>query len=115
MTRSRQTKEYAYFVERLRKAREEAGLTQVQAKEKTEKLIAEFRFNDALAAIWQLIFLGDKYVDEKKPWTLKPESVEFKEIIGSLLFLISEIGGLIEPFLPETSEKISKQIKNRER
>jgi len=34
MTRSTQTKEYAYFVERLRKAREEARLTQVEvAKE----------------------------------------------------------------------------------
>ena len=75
----------------------------------------EVRFRHALASVWQLIFLGDKFVDEKKPWTLKPESVEFKEIIGSLLFLILEVGGLIEPFLPETSEKISKQIKNRER
>ena len=30
MTRSIRTKEYIYFVERLRKAREEARLTQVQ-------------------------------------------------------------------------------------
>ncbi len=85
-----------------------------QAKEKIEKLIAEFRFNDALAAIWQLIFLGDKYIDGKKPWTLKPESAEFQEIIGSLLFLISEIGKLLEPFLPETSEKIAEQLKTNE-
>ena len=33
-TRSRQTKEYAYFVERLRKAREEAGLTQTEVAKK---------------------------------------------------------------------------------
>ena len=37
MTRSRQTKEYAYFVERLRKAREEAGLTQVQVAKKLKR------------------------------------------------------------------------------
>jgi len=34
MVKSVQTKEYAYFVERLRKARLEAGLTQVQVAKK---------------------------------------------------------------------------------
>ena len=34
MVKSIQTKEYAYLVERLRKARMEAGLTQVQAAKK---------------------------------------------------------------------------------
>ena len=37
MTRSRQTKEYAYFIERLRKAREEAGLTQVEVAKKLKR------------------------------------------------------------------------------
>lgn len=37
MTRSRQTKEYAYFVEKLQKAREEAGLTQVEVAKKLKR------------------------------------------------------------------------------
>ena len=37
MTRSIRTKEYAYFVERLRKAREETGLTQVQVAKKLKR------------------------------------------------------------------------------
>ena len=37
MIRSTQTKEYAYFVERLRKAREEAGLTQVEVAKKLKR------------------------------------------------------------------------------
>lgn len=84
------------------------------AEKNVEKFIDEFRFNDALAAIWRLIALGDKYVDDKKPWTLNPDSEEFKETIGSLLFLISEIGRLLSPFLPETSEKIAEQIKSKQ-
>ena len=84
-----------------------------RTEKQIEKFINEFRFNDALVAIWQLIASGNKYIDDAKPWTLKPDSKEFKEIIGSLLFLISEISKLLSPFLPETSEKISKQIKNR--
>ena len=37
MTRSIRTKEYAYFVERLRKAREDAELTQVQVAKKLKR------------------------------------------------------------------------------
>lgn len=37
MTMSRQTKEYAYFVERLRKARQETGLTQVEVAKKLKR------------------------------------------------------------------------------
>lgn len=37
MVKSIQTKEYAYFVERLKKARQEAGLTQVQVARKLKR------------------------------------------------------------------------------
>ena len=37
MVKSIHTKKYAYFVERLRKAREEAGLTQVQVAKKLKR------------------------------------------------------------------------------
>ena len=84
-----------------------------EAEKNVEKFIVEFKFNDALNAIWQVVALGDKYVDEKKPWTLSADSTEFREIIGSLLYLISEIGKLLYPFLPETSEKITELVKNK--
>lgn len=84
-----------------------------ETEKNIEKFIGDFKFNDVLAAMWQLISAGDKYIDDKKPWTLKSDSEEFKEIIGSLLFLISEIGELIAPFLPATSEKVSELIKNK--
>ncbi|MFA6273509.1 MAG: helix-turn-helix transcriptional regulator [Candidatus Paceibacterota bacterium] len=37
MVKSIHTKQYAYFVERLRKAREEAGLTQVEVAKKLRR------------------------------------------------------------------------------
>lgn len=37
MKKSIHTKEYAYFVEKLRKARQEAGLTQVQVSKKLKR------------------------------------------------------------------------------
>jgi len=84
-----------------------------KTEKQIEKFINEFRFNNALVAIWRLVASGNKYIDEKKPWALKPESKEFKEIIGSLLFLISDIGALLSPFLPETSEKVIEAVKNK--
>ncbi len=78
-----------------------------------KKYISVFKFNDAISLIWQLVSIGDKYIDEKKPWALKPGSKEFRKIIGSLLFLIADIGVLLSPFLPKTSEKISGQLKKR--
>ena len=82
-------------------------------KAESSQLVAEFKFNEALERIWRLIALGNKYIDEEKPWALKPESKKFKGIIGSLLFLISDIGILLSPFLPETSEKVIEAVKNK--
>jgi len=82
----------------------------ISAEKNIERFIDNFEFNGALTAIWRLMSSGDKYIDNEKPWTLKPESKEFRETIGSLLFLISEIGKLSSPFLPETAEKIAKHI-----
>src|SRR3989344_1639351 len=88
--------------------------SEIKTTEKNiEKAMSEFKFNDALAAIWRLIALGDKYVDDKKPWVLTSDSEEFKKTIGSPLYLISEIGKLLKPFLPGTSEKIAEFAENK--
>ncbi|MBI2098193.1 MAG: methionine--tRNA ligase [Candidatus Wildermuthbacteria bacterium] len=76
-------------------------------RQKVNDAFEEFRFNDALIAIWEIIHFCDKYIDDKKPWV---ESLEQKEVIGDLLLAITEIGELIKPFLPETASKIQKQI-----
>jgi len=83
-----------------------------KVKKDLDQTVSNFKFNEALEKIWRLISLGDKYIDGKKPWSLEPDSREFKEIIGSLLFLISEIGALLLPFLPETADKIAKNVKS---
>ena len=73
-----------------------------------EKHIQEFRLNEALADIWELIGIVDKFVNDEKPWT--------KERDGLLLFTqqaafaIDTVRIMLEPFLPETARKISEQI-----
>ncbi|MBI2122067.1 MAG: methionine--tRNA ligase [Candidatus Sungbacteria bacterium] len=75
-------------------------------KENYEKAMEEVRLIEALEEVWKLIHIADKYVNEEKPWENKKP-----EVISDLLFLILEIASLLNPFLPETVEKIREQIK----
>ena len=88
-----------------------------KTKEKVAKIkdnyrvaIENFKFNEALALVWDLISYCDKYINDEKLWeTKKPE------VINDLFFALNEIAVLLEPFLPETSEKIKKAVKSRKK
>jgi methionyl-tRNA synthetase len=78
---------------------------------KYHKAIEGFKLNEALIAIWDLISFCDKYIEKEKAWEEKENQ---KEIIDNLLFIIGEIAKMLKPFLPETSEKIIAQLKDKE-
>lgn len=81
-----------------------------------KKAIEDFKFNEALNSVWNLISFGDRYLEKEKPWVLLKEEKlkrKGKEVIESLLFFLEKIGKLLQPFLPETSEKIFQQIKSK--
>ncbi len=72
-----------------------------------QQALDQFKFNQALTAIWKLIGFCDKYIEEKKPWQ---KSDQQKTIINDLLLTLKKIADLLGPFLPQTSENILKQI-----
>ena len=81
-----------------------------KTKKNYEKALEEFKFDEALKAIWELIGFCDKYIEKERPW----ENINNKlSIINDLLFVIKEIAKLLEPFLSETSQKIFEQLKTR--
>ncbi len=73
-----------------------------------EKYLGEFKFNEAIAVIWQLISEADKKVNLEKPWEL--EGQKAKEVLEDLVKKIQAIGYNLQPFMPETAEKILKQF-----
>lgn len=82
---------------------------------KYKKALEEFKFNEALISIWELISFCDRYIEKERPWEEnKSASWRKEEVIGNLLFTISNIAEMLKPFLPETSEKIFKQLKTKE-
>lgn len=77
---------------------------------KYHRALENFKFNEALASIWELIGFCDRYVEKERPWRAGRKQ---KEVIGNLLLTIGEIAELLKPFLPETAEKITKQLKTK--
>ena len=73
-----------------------------------EKFMGEFKFNKAIAVIWKLITEADQKINQEKPWELKGEKV--KIILEDLVKRIQAIGFNLQPFLPETAEKILEQF-----
>lgn len=78
-----------------------------KTKRNYKKALGNFRFNEALKSIWNLIGFSDRYIDKEKPWENKENS---SEVIGNLLVVLDNIAELLKPFLPETAEKILKEI-----
>ena len=93
-----------------------------QEIEKTRKnwqaALEEFKFNEALSCIWDLISFCDRYIEKERPWELvksKVKSQKSKVVISDLLLTISEIAEMLEPFLPDTSKRIFQQLKEKTR
>jgi len=87
-----------------------------EIKENYEKQIKEFKFNEAISSIWELISYCDKYINEEKLWETPSTSsgqVKKQKVISDLFFTLKEIAELLNPFLPETSEKIKTAIINK--
>ncbi len=83
--------------------------------------LEEFKFNEALISIWELISFCDRYIEKERPWELIKNlpctETKFLErgqkVISNLLFALENIAEMLQPFLPETSKKIFKQIKTK--
>jgi methionyl-tRNA synthetase len=75
---------------------------------KSQELMAELRFSEALEAIWEQIRAQNKLIDEKKPWELAKtdRKPELQKLLTELVQNIVSISESLDPFLPETAAKI---------
>jgi len=76
-----------------------------------ENHMSELNINEAANEIWLRISGLNGYIDLEKPWVLAKENKsKFSEVIYNLLESIRQITIMLYPFLPETSDKIRKQL-----
>lgn len=66
----------------------------------------DFRFHEALATLWETISFGDRYVNEETVWAIK-DPAERRQKIFNLVVLLDNVAGVLLPFMPETSRKIT--------
>jgi len=78
--------------------------------------IEGLNFMGALIKIDNLAIETNKYIAEKEPWTLAKENKteELTEVLGRAYTDLNLLAELLEPFMPETAEKMNKQLETLE-
>ena len=80
---------------------------------KVEKCMETLHVADALTEIFAVFKRLNKYIDETEPWVLAKDPAK-QDRLATVLYNLCEgilIGAsLLAPFLPETGEKIAKQL-----
>lgn len=69
-------------------------------------------FTRALESIWQMIGAGNKYVNDREPWTLakQEKTQELAGVLYSALEVARAAAILISPFMPATANEIARQL-----
>lgn len=87
--------------------------------DKTYKEVSEYieklEFKKACNKIVDLVEIGNKYYDERKPWIQKKENIEeFNNTIYTCANIIANLSNLLEPIMPQTSNKLRQYLKIKE-
>ncbi len=82
-------------------------------RDKYEEQMEKFAFQNALAEIFKVISRANKYIDENAPWVLaksEENRPRLAKVLYNLLETVRICAGLLTPFMPATSEEISKRL-----
>ncbi|MDE6108555.1 MAG: methionine--tRNA ligase, partial [Oscillospiraceae bacterium] len=80
---------------------------------KVEAKMNELKVADAMDEIFALLRRANKYIDETTPWALakdKSKQGRLGTVLYNLLEAIRVAAIMLEPYLPETSQRILKQL-----
>ncbi len=77
-----------------------------------EQEMAESDFSAALAAIWELVASGNKFLDSREPWTLHKEAkqVELEAVLYDVLDCVRVLAIMVAPFMPAVADEIWRQL-----
>lgn len=85
----------------------------LETPKKVEHKMDELRVADAIGEVFTLLRRSNKYIDETMPWVLGKDSEKRSRLATVLYNLLEAIrfsAVLLQPFLPETAEKMFKQL-----
>ncbi len=90
----------------------------LEAVKKADAKMEKLRVADAITEIFGIFRRSNKYIDETTPWTLakdEEKKARLSEVLYNLTEAITIGASLLASFMPETSEKILKQLNTEKR
>jgi len=72
-----------------------------------DALMESFEPSHALEVIWELVRLGNTYIDKEAPWKATSNKAV---ILGNVLELCRVLGHLLHPFMPERAKALHAQL-----
>ncbi len=88
------------------------------ARDKVSGRMEELRVADAISEVFTLFRRCNKYIDETEPWVLAKDEARkdrLSEVMYNLTDSIVTGACLLKPFMPETAERILRQLNTEER
>lgn len=82
------------------------------ARQTIETAMEALDFRTSLEAIWALLAAGNKFVDQREPWTLHKEGKqeELRGVLYDTVDLIRIVAILISPVMPEAAREVWRQL-----
>ena len=80
---------------------------------KFDEAFSNFRFQNGLIELWNLIARTNKYIDETTPWILSKDSSkkdELNEVMYTLYEVLRNVSILVSPVMPIASKKIFEAL-----
>ena len=84
-------------------------------REKYEAQMEAYQFQNALSEVFKVISRANKYIDENAPWVLAKDEAKKPRLARVLYHLLETVricGALLEPVMPDTTEKIMARLGN---
>ena len=82
-------------------------------RDRYEEQMEKYAFQNALAEIFKVISRANKYIDENAPWVLaksEEQKPRLARVLYNLLETVRICGGLLAPFMPDTSAAIAARL-----
>ena len=77
-----------------------------------DKGMENIDFSYSLDAVWGLINMANKFIEQKTPWKLSKEQklYDLKDMMYDLCEILRLVSVALTPFMPDTSNKIAGQL-----
>jgi len=82
-------------------------------KDKINKKMQQYRFDETLKILWQVLRKSDEELSNKKPWEIE-DAGERRKMLEPIAQNVLNVAELLQPFLPETAGKIIKQFSEKQ-